>query len=71
MAVKRLLSEILGGPLLGLAMVVACGIADAATITWKNAAGGSWQVAANWDPETVPGSGDDVVIPAFDGIKVT
>jgi len=34
-----------------------------ATITWTNAAGGSWQTAANWDLGRLPIAGDDVVIP--------
>ncbi|MFO0796476.1 MAG: tandem-95 repeat protein [Gemmataceae bacterium] len=34
-----------------------------ATITWTNAAGGNWHVAANWDLGRVPVAGDDVVIP--------
>ncbi|MBX3401239.1 MAG: cadherin-like domain-containing protein [Gemmataceae bacterium] len=34
-----------------------------ATITWINAAGGSWGTAANWDLGRLPTTGDDVVIP--------
>src|SRR5258708_797353 len=34
-----------------------------ATITWINAAGGSWHTAANWDLNRTPTTGDDVVIP--------
>ncbi|HEX7878393.1 MAG TPA: hypothetical protein VF720_03235, partial [Candidatus Eisenbacteria bacterium] len=31
-------------------------------ITWANPAGGSWNTAANWNTNTVPGSGDEVEI---------
>jgi len=41
--------------------------AQAATITWSNAAGGAWSNAANWSPATVPGSGDAAVLPALSG----
>jgi len=34
----------------------------AAIITWTNVNGGSWSVAANWSPNTVPGAADDVRI---------
>ncbi len=36
--------------------------AAAAPITWTNTSGGSWNVAANWNPNSVPGSSDDVFI---------
>jgi len=32
------------------------------TITWTNISGGNWSVAANWSPNEVPGSSDDVLI---------
>ena len=35
------------------------------TITWQNAAGGDWNTGANWQGGTVPGIGDDAVIPDF------
>ncbi|MGL4650062.1 MAG: hypothetical protein ACRC1H_11680, partial [Caldilineaceae bacterium] len=28
---------------------------------WTNAAGGAWNVSANWDPDTVPSAGDDTI----------
>jgi len=37
-------------------------IAGSATITWTNVAGGNWNVAANWNPNSVPGAGDTAVI---------
>jgi hypothetical protein len=36
--------------------------AAAATLTWTNAAGGSWDVAANWSPNQVPTAGDTALI---------
>ena len=36
--------------------------AQAATLLWNNAAGGSWNTAANWSPAQVPGVADDAVI---------
>jgi len=33
-----------------------------ASLSWNNASGGSWTVAANWSTDTVPGSGDDAFI---------
>ena len=33
-----------------------------ATAVWTNVAGGSWNVAANWSTNAVPGAGDDAVI---------
>ena len=32
------------------------------TITWTNTAGGNWSVAANWDPNEVPGPNDTAQI---------
>ena len=32
------------------------------TVTWTNPAGGDWDTKSNWRPETLPTSGDDVVI---------
>jgi hypothetical protein len=43
---------------------------EAATITWTNTAGGNWSEAANWDPNTVPGSGDDAVVIAVGSYTV-
>src|SRR4051812_33551195 len=33
-------------------------------LTWTNAAGGNWSVAANWSPNQVPGASDSVLITA-------
>lgn len=46
----------------GLALVLAsCAQAAAATYTWNNAAGGDWNTAANWNPNTgTPVSADQV-----------
>jgi hypothetical protein len=42
--------------------MVAANAASAATISWTNTSGGSWSVAANWSPNSVPGTSDDVFI---------
>ena len=34
----------------------------AATFSWTNSAGGSWHVAANWLPNTVPSAGDTALV---------
>ncbi len=39
------------------------------TITWANAAGGSWHTPGNWDLNRVPAAGDDVVIPDLTGAQ--
>ncbi len=36
--------------------------AQGAIINWTNTAGGNWNVAANWDPNQVPGVNDTAVI---------
>jgi hypothetical protein len=36
--------------------------APAANIVWTNTAGGNWNTAANWNPNTVPGAPDTAVI---------
>jgi hypothetical protein len=38
-----------------------------ATISWKKAASGNWNVAADWSPAKVPGAGDDAKI-GIDGV---
>ncbi len=38
------------------------GTLDAAQINWTNTAGGNWSVAANWSPNQVPSSTDQVTI---------
>ncbi len=35
------------------------------TVTWTNLAGGDWDTKANWSSGAVPGSSDDVTIPAL------
>ena len=35
----------------------------AATITWDGSSSTAWTTAANWSTNTVPGAGDDVIIP--------
>ena len=47
-----------------LLLVIGSTIADAATITWTNTAGGNWSGTNNWSPNQVPGSSDDAVITA-------
>jgi hypothetical protein len=42
--------------------LVACFRTEGATITWTNLAGGGWNAAANWDPNSVPGAGDTALI---------
>jgi len=36
--------------------------ARAATVVWTNTAGGNWNNTNNWSPNTVPASGDTVLI---------
>ncbi|HUD45252.1 MAG TPA: hypothetical protein VMR33_00400 [Candidatus Baltobacteraceae bacterium] len=42
----------------------------AATITWTNASGGNWSAPANWSPQQVPTSGDDVVFAVVSTLTV-
>src|ERR1035437_6298705 len=44
--------------------ILAPAIAPAADIAWTNISGGNWSVAANWNPNQVPGSADTVLITA-------
>jgi hypothetical protein len=44
--------------------------AHAATITWTNTIGGSWSTAANWNPNTVPGTTDTAII-SLGGVTVS
>src|SRR5689334_7704562 len=37
-------------------------LASAAAVHWNNAAGGNWNVAANWSPAAVPTASDTAVI---------
>ncbi len=41
------------------------------TIAWTNLNGGNWSVAANWSPNVVPGSADDVLITSIGTYIVT
>jgi hypothetical protein len=45
--------------------------ARAATIAWTNTSGGSWSIAANWSPNSVPVSTDDVFITSNGTYTVT
>ena len=46
-----------------LLLLLLCGnTARSTTITWTNANGGNWSVAANWSPNQAPGPGDTVYI---------
>ena len=54
--------------LLGPAFIVPAG---AATIAWTNTSGGSWNVAANWRPNSIPGAADDVFITSNGTYTVT
>src|SRR5262245_27253651 len=42
-----------------------------ATVTWTNVNGGNWNVAANWNPNQVPGDADNAVITANGTYTVT
>ena len=61
---NRISAALLFAALLGLALV---SVAQAATYTWSNAAGGNWSNAANWSPAGVPATGDGVALPALGG----
>src|SRR5215469_8303453 len=37
-------------------------LAEAASITWTNTAGGDWNLPANWQPNQVPGATDTALI---------
>jgi hypothetical protein len=51
------------GSLAMLLVLILCGNTARATfITWTNHSAGNWSAAANWSPNLVPGSGDDVSI---------
>ena len=41
---------------------------QAGTVHWRTAGGGIWNVAANWDTNTVPQSGDDVFNDLFNSL---
>src|ERR1035441_9940985 len=43
----------------------------AASVIWTNTGGGSWSVAANWSPNTVPRPSDDVLIRTAGTYSVT
>ena len=46
-------------------------IAYSATIVWTNTLGGNWSVAANWNPNQVPGSADTAQITTSGNYTVT
>ncbi len=46
-------------------------IAYSATIVWTNTLGGNWSVAANWNPNLVPGSADTAQITTSGNYTVT
>lgn len=50
-----------------LLLVLSSIAATAATITWKNPAGGLWSQPTNWQPAQVPGPLDTAVIQALHG----
>jgi hypothetical protein len=54
-----------------LLLFVAFSQARAADIVWTNAAGGDWNVAANWSPNSVPGASDTAVITSDGSYTVT
>jgi len=43
-------------------LLVSSRVSHAAAITWTNGGGGNWSAPANWSPNEVPGSSDDVLI---------
>lgn len=47
-----------------LASYLSCAAARATAIEWAGPAGGLWNVASNWSPPQVPGTGDSASIPA-------
>ena len=51
-----------GGSHIVLVILAISSGAHAATITWANTNGGDWNIATNWSPAQVPGSGDNVLI---------
>ena len=58
--------EVLANGLLVLVALVTSGsFAEAATITWKNSAGGDWATAANWNPSVVPGPTDTALFAEY------
>ncbi len=60
---KNLLSTSRVSLAVALAVFLLTGLAGrAATINWTNTASGGWNTAANWDPNTIPGAGDTVII---------
>src|ERR1039458_3022520 len=57
--------------LLSVIMLLSAECSQATTIAWTNTAGGLWSVPANWSPNSVPGSSDDVFITANGSYSVT
>src|SRR5271170_1235111 len=54
-----------------LATLATCTVTHSATITWTNTAGGNWSVAANWNPNQVPGISDTAQITTSGTYTVT
>src|SRR4051812_15066781 len=54
-----------------VAVVLLAGPVRAADIVWTNAAGGNWSVAANWNPNQVPGGADNALVTASGSYTVT
>ena len=53
-----------------LALLALGNLAHCTTITWTNPAGGGWNTAANWNPNSVPGATDTAIITNA-GVTVT
>jgi mucin-19 len=54
-----------------LVLTLCINTARATTITWTNTNGGNWNVAANWNPNQVPGSNDTANITTAGTYAVT
>ena len=53
--------KIISLPVVFVLALITCN-AGYSAIVWTNTAGGSWSDAAGWDPNQVPGAGDDAAI---------
>src|SRR6188768_2408926 len=56
---------------IGLLLFLFLQTARAAEIYWTNISGGNWNVAANWNPNIVPGAGDTALIVSNGTYNVT
>lgn len=54
--------SLLAAAILVMSGFFVAGNAMAATKTWNQTTGGSWTTASNWTPNSVPATGDDVII---------